>query len=212
MLKLKTAQNNLKCTFRNKKKVVDKIPDNHDNIIIENWIEPPEITQYRNAIFEKIENDTLVCNFRFPEKYSDNPFFVKGRRIFEPGQLFTGKRYFYPNRHYSLLEYYSKEGNLTAYYLDIVLPPKILLNKVYIVDLRIDFLVSADKQRYLILDEDEFEDAIRLKYYTPEEIDACVQTTKSIKKHLDSHNFDEIFEDYDISTYIEWERYKFFED
>ncbi len=212
MLKLKTVPFSLKCTYRNKKKVVDKILNNDKNIIIENWIEPPEITQYRNAEFEKMDNDVLICNFKFPEKYSDNPFFVKGRRIFEPGQLYRGRRHFYPNRHYSLLEYYAKDNSLTAYYIDIVLPAKILLNKIYIVDLRIDFLVSSDKQRYLILDEDEFEEAVRMKFYTPEEIEACIRTSEWIKSRLDAKDFDSIFKDYEISTYVEWERYQFFED
>ena len=178
------------------------------NIVIENWIKPPKLVQYQNARLLSYENNVLICNFLFPLKYSNNPFYINGEKILDEKDMFWGKRYFYADRFYSLLEYYSYDDKIMAYYIDISLPPFIEKDRIFITDLKIDFWIMADKKKYIILDEDELTDAMNEKLFNQKELDSCFETTDFIKKKLDHNNFEGIFIDYKTSDYKEWDRYK----
>ncbi len=176
-------------------------------VVIENWIKPPKLVRYQNSTLLHYDKNHLVCTFLFPEKYSKNPFFINQEEILKPLDMFWGKRYFYKDRFYSLLEYYSFDNRLTAYYIDITLPPYIKKGEVFIVDLKVDFWVFPDKKRYIILDEDELDNAINDKLFDKEELLVCFETVSFIKDRLNKGEFDRIFKDYAKSSYKEWQRY-----
>lgn len=181
-----------------------------EKITVENWIKPPKLVQYNNAKLLSYDKGILICNFLFPKKYSENPFFINGEKILNAKDMYYGKRYFYPDRFYSLLEYYSSDDKITAYYIDITLPPFITREKVFIADLKIDFWIMPDKKNYIILDEDELNDAIKEKLFSDAELEKCYQTTNFIRERLDKGDFDSIFQKYEVSDYKDWERYKKF--
>jgi predicted RNA-binding protein associated with RNAse of E/G family len=187
--------------------MMDKMMENDSQMVIENWIKPPRIVQYSNSSLVSFDEEKLVCEFLFPEKYSKNPFFINGNLILNPGDMYRGRRTFYADRFYALLEYYSVENNLTAYYLDITLPPILQKESVLILDMKIDFWVFPDKENYIILDQNELDDAIKLKLFDFYEIESCRETTAFIKGLLDQKKFDEIFTSYKKSSYRDWERY-----
>jgi predicted RNA-binding protein associated with RNAse of E/G family len=180
----------------------------NQNIVIENWIKPPKMVRYSNSVLDRFDNNELICRFNFPEKYRNNPFLINGKEILKKGEMMTGKRTFYSDRNYALLEYFSDDGRLTAYYIDITLPAILKRDSVTILDLKIDFWIYPDKINYIILDWNEFDDAVRDNLFSNEEITSCIITMDFIKKHLDNNNFDGIFTNYKRSSVNDWQRYK----
>jgi len=176
-------------------------------IITENWIKPPKIVQYKTAELLFYEEKTLACQFYFNDKYLNNDFYINGQRIFKKGDMFYGKRYFFEDRFYSLLEYYSIDEKLVAYYIDITLPPKIKEDNVWILDIKLDFFIMPDKKTFFIMDQDELEDAINKNLFYFEEIEVCNKTKNFIIENLKNNKFDKIFTDYERGSYSDWKRY-----
>jgi predicted RNA-binding protein associated with RNAse of E/G family len=179
-----------------------------EKTVIENWIKPPNIVRYDNAKLEYFDGKTLLCNFFFPEKYSGNPFLIDGKKVLEKGEMFWGKRTFYNDRCYSLLEYYSNRDELTAYYIDITLPAVLKSDNVLILDLKIDFWIMPDRQRFMILDWNEFDEAVKNSMFTEKEINSCTKTVEFIKNCLEKKKFEEIFSSYEKTSPEKWERYR----
>jgi predicted RNA-binding protein associated with RNAse of E/G family len=190
----------------------ENIVTGRQKTVIENWIKPPVMVRYDNSILENFDGKTLVCEFNFPEKYSGNPFHIDGKKVLDKGEMFRGRRTFYSDRFYALLEYYSEDGNLTAYYIDITLPAIVRENNVLILDLKIDFWIMPDRQRYLILDWNEFDDAVKNNLFTEKEILCCTRTVDFIKNCLENKRFDDIFVNYEKTSPDKWDRYKLFPD
>ena len=157
-------------------------------IITENWIKPPKIVQYKTAEFISYENKVLICKFYFNDKYLNNEFYINGVKVFNKGDMFYGKRYFFEDRFYSLLEYYSLDDKLVAYYFDIILPPKIENYTVFVLDIKLDFFIMPDKKNFFLLDENELEDAIKEKLFSEEEIESCYKTRDFIINKLKNNN------------------------
>lgn len=177
-------------------------------VVVEKWVKPPKLVKYENARLLSYNGDVLVCNFQFPLKYANNPFYINGKKILDEKDMIWGKRFFFKNRFYSLLEYYSIDDKITAYYIDVVLPPIIKKDIVLITDLKIDFWIMPDKKNYIILDEDELEEAIKENYFGKNELNACYRTMDFIKNKLEKDNFEGIFTDYETSGYEVWGRYE----
>lgn len=176
--------------------------------VIENWIKPPKLVTYHNATLISHEEDLLVCDFYFPKKYYTNDFYLQGEKVLEKGEMFRGRRYFYADRLYSLLEFYSDTGELKAYYFDLTLPAMLQEDSVLLLDIKFDFFVLADRKKFYLLDEDEFNEAVRCKMFSQTEIDACLRTVAFIKSALLCDNFERIFSDYEKSSWKEWARYR----
>lgn len=174
------------------------------------WLKPPKVINYTNSIIESIDGEKLICKFFLPEKYAKNPFFINSQKILSAGDMFYGIRYFYSDRFYSLREYYSEAGKLTAYYIDITLPAVIKESEVIILDMKIDFWVYPDKKKYLILDINEWQDALQENLFSEKEIKVCDDMFAFIKNKLDNDKFDEIFTDYKRSSPEIWDRYNKF--
>ncbi len=177
-------------------------------VVVEKWIKPPELVTYTNSRFISQDENTLVCEFLFPKKYYENDFYLLDKKVLSKGDLYRGKRTFYNDRFYSLLEYYSDSGELVAYYFDVSLPAKIISSsEVLILDIKLDFFFfTRDKSVYL-LDEDELEDAIALKEFSEEELNACFRTRDFLLSCLKSGDFDRIFTDYERTSVDVWSRY-----
>ena len=181
--------------------------ENKNITIFENWLKPPQVVHYSNASLLEHRDNCLVCRFDFPDKYAKNDFYIQGKKFLHKGEMTWGKRFFYTDRYYSLLEFYSETGKLTAYYIDITLPACIKKNNIYIIDLKLDFIILPDKKTYILLDEDELEEAVQNNYFDPDEINICLKTRDFIKNNLDKHTFDNIFKNFDKSSSKKWKRY-----
>jgi len=183
----------------------------NEDPVVENWIKPPKIVQYTNSHLESYDGKTLICEFMFPQKYSFNDFYIYGEKVLNAGDMFYGRRFFYCDRYYSLLEFYSKDREITAYYIDLSLPALITKEdnyKVVILDIKLDFFIMPDKKKYYLLDEDEYIRAIESGYFTDYEINACNRTKEFILDKILRGRFDDIFKDYEKTDYSEWDRYK----
>jgi len=66
---------------------------------------------------------------------------------------------------FTIVKVRNLQGEHTGYYCDIVLPPRLVGGWVEIKDLFLDLWVSPDL-RYGVLDEDEFEEALRKGWIT----------------------------------------------
>lgn len=178
-------------------------------IVTENWIKPPKIVQYKTAEFLFYKDNILACQFYFNDKYLNNDFYVNGKKIFKKGDMFYGRRYFFEDRFYSLLEYYSIEDKLIAYYIDITLPPKIEEYVVWILDIKLDFFIMPDKKGFFIMDEDELLDSVKNNLFSKEELEVCNNTKNFILNKIKNNKFEEIFRDYEKGSYKDWKRYEY---
>ncbi len=176
-------------------------------IVTENWIKPPKNVQYKTAEFLSYDNNVLICQFYFNDKYLNNEYYINGMKVFNKGDMFYGKRYFFEDRFYSLLEYYSLDDKLVAYYFDIILPPKIENFTVFVLDIKLDFLVMPDKKKFFLLDEDELEDAIKKGLFSKQELEIAYKTKNFFLDKLKNNKFKEIFTDYEKGCYKDLERY-----
>ncbi|MCG8570491.1 MAG: DUF402 domain-containing protein [Spirochaetes bacterium] len=183
-------------------------PANAIAIVKENWLKPPYLVQYTNSRLLKKKGKLLLCEFHFPQKYAQHDFYLNDKKVLSSGEMVTGKRYFWSDRFYSLLEFYSNRDKITAYYLDITLPCYFTQNEIYIVDLKLDFFIFPDKKTYILLDEDELEEAVLKKQFNHNELKSCYQTRDFIKKCLESNQFDKIFTNYQKSRSSNWKRYQ----
>lgn len=178
------------------------------SVITERWIKPPLLVTYQNSKLIVQNKDVLICEFFFSQKYYTKDFYLLGEKILKKGNLYRGRRYFFSDRFYSLLEYYSDEGKLAAYYFDITLPAKrINTNEVIILDMKLDFFVLSDKKTYFLLDEEELNEAVRANEFSEEELRACYRTTDFIEKALLHERFEDIFTKYERTSPNGWKRY-----
>lgn len=175
--------------------------------IYECWIKPPLIVNYSNSKLISHEGDLLVCDFLFPKKYYENDFYVNGQKVLNKYEMYRGRRYFYSDRFYSLLEFFSDKGELKALYFDITLPAIIKEDSVIITDIKLDIFYLIDERKYFLLDEDEYEEAIRNNIYSQEEIDVCNETTAFIRDCILSDKIEDIFLNYRKSSPDKWDRY-----
>ena len=188
------------------------MPELSNKTVIENWIKPPNLVRYDNAKLDYYDSKSLVCKFLFPEKYSGSPFLIEGEKVLDKGEMFWGKRTFYSDRCYSLLEYFSNEDELTAYYIDLTLPAILTEESVLILDLKIDFWIMPDRKRFMILDWNEFDEAIKNNLFSEKEINICTKTVDFIKKSLENKRFDDIFLNYEKTSPEKWDRYRQYEE
>lgn len=181
--------------------------ENDKQIVTENWIKPPKLVTYKTSKLITQGSDTLVCEFLFPQKYYQKDFYLFGEKVLSKGDLYRGRRTFFADRFYSLLEYYSDTGELKAYYFDIILPPVLTENAALLLDIKLDFFVLADRKTFYLLDEDELDEAVRNDLFTKDEIEVCMRTTEFIRSALYKDKFESIFTDYEKTSYKEWARY-----
>ena len=80
---------------------------------------------------------------------------------FEKGDVFY--EWYYFDRWYNVFQVYSKEGVLKGWYCNVTAPARVDDTELTFVDLALDLWVWPD-MRYLVLDEDEFEELAESQY------------------------------------------------
>lgn len=80
---------------------------------------------------------------------------------FERGDVFY--EYYYFDRWYNVFQVYSAAGDLKGWYCNVTAPAQVQDGELTFVDLALDLWVWPDA-RYLVLDEDEFEEHARTLY------------------------------------------------
>ncbi|HBD93334.1 MAG: hypothetical protein A2015_10540 [Spirochaetes bacterium GWF1_31_7] len=175
--------------------------------VIEYWIKPPKLVTYTNSKFISHEKNTLVCEFLFPKKYYEKDFYLNGQKVLHKNEMYRGKRFFYADRFYSLLEFYSDDNILKAYYFDISLPAIFNTNSVLVTDIKLDIFYLIETDTIFLLDDDEFNEAVRDNLFTKNEIEASEKTAHFIVSCILRNKINEIFTDYEKTDPSLWERY-----
>ena len=85
---------------------------------------------------------------------------------FEKGDVFY--EWYYFERWYNVFQVYSKDGVLKGWYCNVTAPARVEDTELTFVDLALDLWVWPD-MRYLVLDEDEF-DELSASQYRPEDV------------------------------------------
>jgi protein associated with RNAse G/E len=85
---------------------------------------------------------------------------------FEKGDVFY--EWYYFDRWYNVFQVYSEAGDLKGWYCNVTAPARVDGGELTFVDLALDLWVWPD-MRYLVLDEDEF-DELAASAYTPEQV------------------------------------------
>jgi predicted RNA-binding protein associated with RNAse of E/G family len=83
---------------------------------------------------------------------------------------------------------YRPSGQLVGYYCDIIRPMVQTDQGLKIDDLFLDLWISPDG-RYRILDEDEFEEAVKLGWIDPKTADRAERELKKLKEKIESGRF-----------------------
>jgi predicted RNA-binding protein associated with RNAse of E/G family len=132
------------------------------------FIRPPDRRiSMRTLLLEATEEDIVVAHESSPSK----PVEFFGERVFDAG--YWAVWFVFKHRPFDVGLCYRPDGTFTGYYVDILEPvlwtganPATLEP---IVDLFLDLWIAPDG-RYLVLDEDEFQEAIDLGSLTTSQI------------------------------------------
>ncbi len=77
-----------------------------------------------------------------------------GYVVLERGDLFL--EWYYVGRWYNIFQIYGAAGELKGWYCNVGMPPTLGHDELSYVDLALDVWVYPDRERHLVLDEDEF--------------------------------------------------------
>lgn len=84
-----------------------------------------------------------------------------GYVVFERGDVFY--EFYYWDRWYNVFQIYRRDGTLKGWYCNVTKPPLVEDGELTFVDLALDLFVYPDG-RYLVLDEDEFDELAESTY------------------------------------------------
>ena len=104
--------------------------------------------------------DHLLFGAVFEQDYRD-----LGYVIFERGDVFY--EYYYFHRWYNVFQIYSAAGTLKGWYCNITSPARLSNGELTFVDLALDLFVYPDR-RFLVLDQEEFEQLAANTYHADE--------------------------------------------
>jgi len=101
---------------------------------------------------------------------------------FEKGDVFY--EWYYFDRWYNVFQVYSKDGVLKGWYCNVTAPARVE-DELTFVDLALDLWVWPD-MRYLVLDEDEF-DELAASTYSPEHVVAAREALAELIRRAESN-------------------------
>jgi predicted RNA-binding protein associated with RNAse of E/G family len=101
-----------------------------------------------------------------------------GYVVFAPGDHFF--EHYYTERWYNIFEVRSMTGELKGWYCNITRPACVEGAVVTSEDLELDLFVAPDRQRFLTLDQEEF-DALALDVTEPEAYAAALRALKELE-------------------------------
>jgi predicted RNA-binding protein associated with RNAse of E/G family len=101
-----------------------------------------------------------------------------GYVVFAPGDHFF--EHYYTERWYNIFEVRSMTGELKGWYCNITRPACVEGDVVTSEDLELDLFVAPDRQRFLTLDQEEF-DALALDVREPEAYAAALKALQELE-------------------------------
>lgn len=114
-------------------------------------------------------------------------FRAEGR--FAPDQFIaTVTKHLFYNEYFSIVEFRDEEDKLLGYYCDIVTPLARVGDDYFQTDLLLDLWVSPEGG-YQVLDEDEFEEAVRAELLSDEMQTKAVETLERLKETIADGQF-----------------------
>jgi predicted RNA-binding protein associated with RNAse of E/G family len=102
-----------------------------------------------------------------------------GYIVFAPGDHFF--EHYYTERWYNIFEVRSMAGELKGWYCNITRPACVEGDVVTSEDLELDLFVAPDRQRFLTLDQEEF-DALALDVTEPEAYAAALRALQELEE------------------------------
>ncbi|HNB53687.1 MAG TPA: DUF402 domain-containing protein, partial [Anaerolineales bacterium] len=109
-------------------------------------------------------------------------FRTEGR--FAPDQFIaTVTKYLFYNENFSIVEFRDEEDKLLGYYCDMVTPLERVGEDYFQTDLLLDLWVSP-KGNYQVLDEDEFDEAVRAGLLSDELRRKALETLEGLKERI----------------------------
>ncbi len=135
---------------------------------------------------ELLREDQNLAVFRHPLRPS-TPICIGGEIVLDDG--FTGVWFLYGGETYDVGRIHDREGRLTGYYCDMILPMRRIGSDRYaITDLFLDLWVSPNGQ-CTVLDRDEFEEAVRRGRVTDEQASLAERTLTRLLRLVEAGSF-----------------------
>jgi len=100
----------------------------------------------------------------------------------------TVNKYLFYEQFFSIMEIHSKTGYLLGYYVDLSTPVRKEDGEYYLNDLILDLWIYPD-QTYLVLDEDEWQQAVQGEQISKEIQRTVKRTLKRLLKEIQSGKF-----------------------
>lgn len=147
-------------------------------------IRPPgDVVEYHQELIEDRGN-LIVSKFTFEDL--DAPTIIGGKEVVANGYHAILFEFFEPPL--EILKIHDRDANLTGYYCNINSKPSRFEGGYEIIDLFIDVFVFPD-MRYEILDEMEFETAVREGWITPEQENLARRTVDRLVTEIKASEF-----------------------
>lgn len=147
-------------------------------------IRPPgDVVEYHQELIEDRGN-LIVSKFTFEDL--DEPTIIEGKEVVANGYRAILFDFFDPPL--EIIKIYDRDANLTGYYCNVNTEPSRFEGGYEITDLFIDVFVFPDL-RYRILDEEEFETAMRKGWITGEQESLARRTVGKLVSDIKASNF-----------------------
>jgi len=162
-------------------------PDRVRSELTFEFIRPPDRRSLlRSLLLDATDNIIVTSHESSPSK----PLEYLGEIVLDAGYGMVW--FLFKDQPFDVARVYHPDGTLTGYYTDILAPvrwegsdPTTLEP---IVDLFLDLWIAPDG-RYIVLDEDEFEDAVRLGNLTREQVDHARSVLRELIEAIERGEF-----------------------
>jgi len=152
--------------------------------VILRLIRPPgDVVEFQQELIEDRGN-LIVSKFAFEDL--DEPTIMEGREVVANGYHAILFEFFEPPL--EILKIYDRDAKLTGYYCNVNTKPSRFEGGYEIIDLFIDVFVFPD-MRYQILDEEEFETAVREGWITSEQERLARKTVDRLVADIKARTF-----------------------
>jgi protein associated with RNAse G/E len=101
-------------------------------------------------------------------------------------------KYLFFDRYFSIMEIRSTTGNILGYYVDIATPVRKDVDEYYLEDLILDLWIFPDRT-YLVLDEEEWEQAVSAGWIAEDIQRTVLRTLKRIKREIKGGRFPQAY-------------------
>jgi len=153
--------------------------------ILNRYIRPPDDIREMTDELLYDDGDTVVGSFVFdmPE-----PLRSGSKLLFESGFPCIYFVFFDGTGH-DILKIFNPDGSFWGYYCDIVTGVKRIPGGFEIIDLFLDVWVEPDGRTYIILDEDEFQEAVADGIVSPAQEKNALRSLGELVAEIENGNF-----------------------